>query len=611
MLGRTDSRRRLLVLLLIFVIGSFALVARTAYWQVLRGDELMSRAAAQTTVRIEVAGRRGDIYDRTGTVLLATTIDRDRLVAAADQLARDPAARTRTGDELVRILKLDDADAKTLRERLASERPYIVIARGIEPSVSERIRQALRDKRIEFVALEAEPERVYPQEGGGPDSTLAAHLLGFVNRENVGQYGVEQQYQDTLAGSPRVMVAQRDVNGRPMPETSVVEQPGTIGEDIRLTIDASLQLALEQELLAAWIADDAKSVSAVVIDPYSGEVYAEATYPSYDANAYRTVAKEAPNRFIDPVVSNVYEPGSVFKMMTAVTALESGTVTRTTKIKDVGTLRLDGGQTKIDNADHKGMGWITFEDGVAYSRNVVAAKVALGLADTTAKSSEMLYDTWRTLGFGQKTGIDVAGEASGSQYVRDPSVKPWGQIDLANGAFGQGVAVTPIQLATAYSALVNGGIAVQPHVVSGVGSRDLTVPQKGRVVPKKISKTLLHMMDHVVQEVDFYRDRTLVPGYHVGGKTGTAQIWDAKKDQWKHNLFNYSFVGYISREAGSPDLVVAVRIEEGRPRLPRLGHLEMPVMSFELFRRIATDAITTPDLLQHRTVSDPIPVSDR
>ncbi|HEY7701410.1 MAG TPA: penicillin-binding protein 2 [Candidatus Limnocylindrales bacterium] len=611
MLGRTDSRRRLLVLLTIFVVGSLALFARTAYWQVLNGDVLMARAAAQTMVRIEVAGRRGDIYDRTGTVLLATTIDRDRLVAAADQLAKDPAVRRRTGDELVRILKLEDAEAATLREKLASERPYIVIARGIEPSIAERIRQALRDERIVHVALEAEPERVYPQDGGGPESTLAAHLLGFVNRENVGQYGVEQAYQATLAGSPRVMVAQRDVNGRPMPETSVVEQPGSIGEDIRLTIDASLQLALEQELLAAWIADEAKSVSAVVMDPYTGAVYAEATYPAYDANDYRRIADEAPERFVDPVVSNVYEPGSVFKMMTAVTALESGRVSRTTRIKDVGTLRLDGGESKIDNADHQGMGWITFEDGIAYSRNVVAAKVALGLGDTTAESSALLYDTWRTLGFGAKTGIDVAGEASGSAYVRDPAKRPWSEIDLANGSFGQGVAVTPIQLAAAYAAMVNGGNAIQPHVVSGIGPRDLTVPQRGRIVPKKISRTLLRMMDHVVQEVDFYRDRTLVPGYHVGGKTGTAQIWDAKKKAWKHNLFNYSFVGYIGREAGAPDLVVAVRIEEGRPRLPRLGHLEMPVMSFELFRRIATNAISTPDLLEHRTVAEPMPVTDR
>lgn len=611
MLGRTDSRRRLLVLLTVFIVGSLALFARTAYWQVLNGDFLMARAAAQTTVRIEVAGRRGDIYDRTGTVLLATTIDRDRLVAAADQLARDPAARTRTGDELARLLKLDEAAAATLREKLASERPYIVVARGIEPSVAERIRQALRDERIAHVALEAEPERVYPQAGGGPESTLGAHLLGFVNRENAGQYGIEQAYQETLAGTPRIMVAQRDVNGRPMPETAVVEEPGSIGEDVRLTIDAGLQLALEQELLAAWIADEAKSVSAVVLDPYTGAVYAQATYPSYDANDYRTVATEAPSRFIDPIVSSVYEPGSVFKMMTAVTALESGKVTRTTPIKDVGTLRLDNGESKIDNADHRGMGWVTFEDGIAYSRNVVAAKVALDLGDSTTESATMLYDTWRKLGFGQKTGIDLAGEASGSAYVRDPTVTRWGEIDLANGAFGQGVAVTPIQLATAYAALVNGGILVQPHVVNGVGTRDVTVGDRGRVVPKKISRTLLRMMDHVVHEVSYYRDRTLVPGYHVGGKTGTAQIWDAKKKEWKHNLFNFSFVGYIGREAGSPDLVVAVRIEEGRPRLPRLGLLEMPVMSFELFRRVATDAIRTPDLLDDRVVAEPVPVTDR
>ncbi|HEV8280671.1 MAG TPA: penicillin-binding protein 2, partial [Candidatus Limnocylindrales bacterium] len=530
MLGRTDSRRRLLVLLTVFAIGSLALLARTAYWQVLRGDELMSKAAAQTTLRVEVPSRRGDIYDRTGTILLATTVDRDRLVAAADQLAKDPAHRIETGDQLVKILKLEDPDEiNELREKLDSGKPYVIVARGIEPSVAERIRQGLRDERLFNVALESEPERVYPQTGGGPDSTLAAHLLGFVNRDNGGQYGVEQAYQETLAGIPRLMVAQRDVSGRPIPETAVVEAPGTIGEDIRLTIDASLQLAVEQELLAAWIADDAKSASAVVMDPYTGAIYAEATYPSYDANDYRAVAADTPSRFIDPVVSNVYEPGSVFKMMTAVTALESGKVTRTTKIKDVGTLRLDRGRTKIDNADHRGMGWITFEDGIAYSRNVVAAKVALDLGRNTAESSAKLYQTWRTLGFGQPTGIDLAGEASASNYVHDPDVSPWSQIDLANGSFGQGVAVTPIQLATAYAALLNGGTRVQPHVVEGIGDRDVAVVTGTRIMPPKISRTLIRMMDHVVETVPFYRDRTLVPGYHVGGKTGTAQIWDAKK----------------------------------------------------------------------------------
>jgi cell division protein FtsI/penicillin-binding protein 2 len=462
------------------------------------------------------------------------------------------------------------------------------------------------------LSLEPEPERVYPQAGGGRDTSLAANLLGFVNRDGIGQYGVEQQYQDTLAGSPRVVVADRDATGRAVLERATVTQPGIPGTDVRLTIDAGLQFRVEQELLAAWIADKARRVSAVVLDPYTGEVYAEATYPSYDANDYMAIAASDPSRFIDPVVASVYEPGSVFKMMTATAALELGTVTPSTRIKDVGTLRLDGGRTKIDDADRKGMGWMTFQDGVAYSRNVVAAKVALGLGDSTRQSSAALYDMWLRLGYGELTGIDVAGEVGG--IVRDPALTPWREIDLANGAFGQGVAVTPIQLATAFAALANGGALVRPHVVQGIGDEDVTVAPPTQVIDAALSRTLVKMMRHVVTEVPFYRDRTLVPGYDVGGKTGTAQIWDPKandgKGAWKRNLFNYSFVGFIGRQTGIPDLIVAIQIEEGTPTVARVGHLEMPVMSFELFRRIATNAITTPDLLTDRPTT-PVLAADR
>jgi cell division protein FtsI (penicillin-binding protein 3) len=249
------------------------------------------------------------------------------------------------------------------------------------------------------------------------------------------------------------------------------------------------------------------------------------------------------------------------------------------------------------------MGWMTFQDGVAYSRNVVAAKVALGLGKTTARSAAILHDMWLRLGYGKPTGIDVAGEVSG--LVRDPAITPWRQIDLANGAFGQGVAVTPIQLATAYAALADGGTMVQPHVVKEIGDRVVPVaPKATGVVDPSVSQTLVGMMEHVITTVPFYRDRTLVPGYDVGGKTGTAQIWDPKANHghgaWKVNLFNYSFVGYIARTPGVPDLVVAIQIEEGTPTVLRVGHIEMPVMSFELFRRIATDGITTPDLLPPR-----------
>jgi cell division protein FtsI (penicillin-binding protein 3) len=600
--GRTDSRIRLLILLIVFAFGSLALMARSVYWQVLDQQRLVAAAAEQTTVRLETASPRGDIYDRTGTVLLATTVQRERLVASPNLLSAEQ--RRATVAELARLFELDDAATLALRESLASSSRYLIVRHGLDRTMADRIRAGLSNGRLFALSLEPEPERVYPQGGGGKDTTLAAHLLGFVNREGVGQYGVEQEYQVTLAGSPRVVVADRDATGRPVLERATVTQPGLSGTDLRLTIDAGLQVRVEQELLAAWIADKAKRVSAVVLDPYTGEVYAEATYPSYDANDYRAIAASDPSRFIDPVVASVYEPGSVFKMMTATAALELGTVTPSTRIKDVGTLRLDGGRTKIDNADRKGMGGMSFQDAIAYSRNVVAAKVALGLGDSTRASSAALHEMWLRMGFGEPTGIDVAGEVAG--IVRDPALVPWREIDLANGAFGQGVAVTPIQLATAFAALVNGGTLVHPHVVQGIGDDDVLVEAPTNVINDSLSRVLVKMMRHVVTEVPFYRDRTLVPGYDVGGKTGTAQIWDPAanggKGAWKRNLFNYSFVGFIGRETGRPDLVVAIQIEEGTPTVARVGHLEMPVMSFELFRRIATDAITTPDLLTDRPI---------
>ncbi len=602
MLGRTDSRRRLLFLLVTFAVVGASLLARLAYWQLAQRDRLADEAFAQTTMRQASPSRRGDIYDRSGVVVLATTVDRERLAAMPSELS--PVRRREVATELIALLRLEGDEAKALKERMSTDKKYVVLAHGLDRKTGDRIRAAAAAKQVEAILLESEPVRVYPHEGAGPDSTLAAHLLGFVNRDGIGQYGVEQYYQDELGGQPRIVHAERDVAARAIPDTIVVEDPGVPGEDIRLTIDAGLQLALEGEVLAAWAADKAKSVSAVVMDPYTGAVLAEATYPSYNGNDYRSIASIDPTRFTDPIVSSVYEPGSVFKMLTAIAGLETETVTTKTKIKDVGTLKLDGGRTHVDDADHKGRGWMTFEDAIAYSRNVVAAKVALALGKTTGEAAAILHDTWTRLGFGQQTGIDVAGEVRG--LVNDPTISPWSQIDLANGSFGQGIAVTPIQLATAFAAMVNGGTLVQPHVVTAIGSRDVEPASRGQVIDPALSTTLIGMMNHVVTEVPFYRDRTLVPGYDVGGKTGTAQIWDPTaregRGDWKHNLFNYSFVGYIGREAGVPDLVISVKINEGTPTIARVGQIEMPVMSFELFRRIATDAITRPGLLpDHRT----------
>ena len=605
MLGRTDSRVRLILLLVALVVAAGSLGARLAYWQVIRRDELSSMAAKQSSTTYEIPAVRGSVYDRTGTVVLATSVSRDRLAANPGLLSAE--RRADVADALVVLLGLDGEAAANLTARMTSDREYVVLARGLDAAMSDRIRAMSAGDHpvLSGLLLEAEQARLYPQAGGGPRTSLAAHLLGFVNREGLGQYGVEQHYQDQLAGMATVIVAQRDAGGRIVPDTSTILEDGYPGQDLTLTIDAALQVAVEQELLSAWIADRAQAVSAVVMDPYSGEVYAYASYPSYDANDYQAIAKASPSRFVDPIVSTVYEPGSVFKMMTAVAALQDGVVTTKTKLNDTPKLVLDNGRSHIDNADHKGKGSLTFEDAIAYSRNVVAARVALKLGKTTAAASARLYRTWIELGFGSPTGIDVANEVGG--ILNDPATRPWREIDLANGAFGQGVAVTPIQLAQAYAAMLNGGILVQPRVVRAVGETETSPIIRGRVLSAKLSGTLQGMMEHVISTVDFYRTRTLIPGFTVGGKTGTAQIWDPAKGAWKDNLYNYSFVGFVARTEGHPDLVIAVRIEEGTPTVIRLGHLEMPVMSFELFRRIAHNAITTPYLLPDEPATAPVP----
>ena len=599
-MGRTDSRARALLLLVAFAIAASSLLARLAYWQVGQRDRLADEALQQTTIREETPSRRGDIYDRTGVVVLATTIQRERLIATPSEI--QVARRGVVADAIVSILGLTGTDADTLVSRVTSDRKYVVLAHALDQATADRIRAAVAANQIEGVALEPEPVRVYPQTGGGPNTTLAAKVLGFVNRDGAGQYGVEQFYQDQLAGRPRIVQAQRDVAARSIPDTMVVQDPGAAGQDIRLTIDAGLQLSVEQEILAAWSADKAKSVSAVVLNPYTGEVLAEASYPSYDGNAYSAIAASDPARFIDPVISSSYEPGSVFKMLTVVAAMQKHQVTTQTQINDTGYLVLDHGQAQIDDADRKARGWMTFNDAIAYSRNVVAAKVALGLDKNLRTASGILHSVWTQFGFGKPTGVDMAGEVGG--IVHDPAINAWRQIDLANGSFGQGVAVTPMQLAAAYSVMVNGGRSITPHIVKSVGVVETKAAVGGQVIDADLSKTLIGMMHHVVITVPFYRDRTLIPGYDVGGKTGTAQIWDPKANHghgdWKRNIFNYSFIGYIARQTGRPDLVIAIRIEEGTPTVARVGHLEMPVMSFELFRRIAHDAITTPDLVPAR-----------
>jgi cell division protein FtsI/penicillin-binding protein 2 len=295
---------------------------------------------------------------------------------------------------------------------------------------------------------------------------------------------------------------------------------------------------------------------------------------------------------MDPIISEVYEPGSVFKMLTASAALQSKTTALTTMIDDTGVLKLPGGQ-EVADADRRAKGWMSFADIVAWSRNVGASRVAFRLGKTTAAASATLYKTWQTYGIGQPTGIDLAGEVDG--IVRDPATSPWQQIDLANASFGQGVAVTPIQIMRAYCTMANGGLSVTPHVADAVLGSAAPSASSGapRIISASLSSSLTGLMEHVVTTVPSYNQSTYIPGYYVGGKTGTAQIWDPSLNKgsggWLDNIYNYSFYGWVGNDA--PDLAIGVVIYQGTPTRVAQGVLPMPMQSTDLFRRVATDSV--------------------
>ncbi|HEX7949222.1 MAG TPA: penicillin-binding protein 2 [Candidatus Limnocylindrales bacterium] len=590
MLGRTDSGRRLLLIAVVFALLGSALVVRLGYWQVSQRDTLVDAARRQIYLRSTVPSKRGDIYDRSGTVLLAGTIAKERLVGSAQQL--NTAQQQALVELLTGILGLVPDDVAALQVKLASGRPYVVLAQDLSPATAETIRSEADAAGLPGLSFETTFTRAY-QPGGAPGSSLAAHLLGFVNAAGEGQYGVEQRYQELLAGTPRVVESDKDANGQPIADTERAVSPGVPGGDLRLTVDARLQLAVEQEVMAAQIADRADSVSVVVLDPYSGAVLADASYPSYDANDFGATANVDASRFLDPSIAEVYEPGSVFKMFTTIAALETGTATLKTVFRDTGSMLLDRGTARIQDADGKAMGKLKLEDAIAFSRNVVAARVALRLGPTLDASSSILYSVWTRFGFGAKTGIDVSGEVGG--LVNDPAITAWRQIDLANGSFGQGVAVTPLQLATAYAAMVNGGILVQPHVVDAIDGKAVEAPARGQIMDQALTPVLESLMNHVLS-TNWYRDDVRMPGYWLGGKTGTAQIWDAKTRRWLANKLNFSFIGFVGRQVGRPDFVIAVKLGGARPAITGPGQLILALKSTELFRRVATDAENTPGL---------------
>lgn len=512
-------------------------------------DRLIAMApAGGETMRSEPAVR-GTITDRNG-VILAVTVTRYRLV-------RDRLLDATEIDAAVAALAPLLGNETSLREKITDTTSiYIALTETLSEEAGDAVRAALDELAIFGLRLEPIRIRLYPQPGGVEGTTLASTLLGFVNSDGVGQYGIESSLDAELAGSPALFREMRTATGGAVPGSRETVDPGSDGLPVTLSIDAPLQAALERLANKAATKDVARTAYALVMDADTGELLAVAGSPGFDANRYRLAAGDM-SRFGLVAASEVYAPGSVLKSITMATLIDAGLATPTTEALDSYSLSLDGGRERVRNWDLRGMGTIPLRDALAYSRNVATSRLAMRLGDSTEERAAALYASWNSFGITQRTGTDLPAEESG--LSRDPASSRWAEVDLANASFGQGVSVTGLQLTSAYGALVNGGLVVRPQVARGVGTTPHPIVVRGPAISPATSTTMRSLLRYVLEER--YRD-ALVPGYLVGGKTGTAQIWDAEKGEWATDRLDFSLYGFME-DASGHRYVISVVIRDG------------------------------------------------
>jgi cell division protein FtsI/penicillin-binding protein 2 len=506
-LARTDSRARALFLLVVAAVLATLIGGRLVWWQVADRDRLVTMALHQLAQVEEIPAERGEIRDR-GGVLLATSVPVQSVYVTPPGI-EDAAS---SASLLASVLGMDAADVLATITR---DDPWVWLRRRIDDRAAQRI-AALN---LPGVGLLAETRRVYPVAGAAPDTTLGAQLLGYVNMDGQGQYGVEGADDALLAGLPGAVTAQEDVAGRRIADSVYELRQPVDGADLTLTLDAGLQHMLEAAMWSTMQKNQAQGVTGIVMDPRTGAILALATFPSYDANAYGRVDASL---FTNPAVSRQYEPGSVMKAFTIAAALDADAITTETTVHDDNNLRLRG--VRIQNADRArwgyGHGDITAGDVLKLSNNVGAAKIGLLLGGTR------LYEAFRRFGFGSPTGVDLTGEVAGVVWNPDgPNAS--GELTTAQNAFGQGLGVTAMQLMAGYAAFANGGTLVTPHLIAGWTGPDgvyhaADVEPGERIMREETAATMLRLLTGAID--DGIAKSASIPGYSVAGKTGTAQI---------------------------------------------------------------------------------------
>jgi cell division protein FtsI (penicillin-binding protein 3) len=547
------SAARLRTLFALFAVLSIVLSVRVGYWQTVGRDQLLERATEQIRIDEVIHASRGTIVDRSGAIL-ATSVDLRSLYAipALIPKADRPLVAQRLGVFLGR-------DPAPILERLDSGAEWVFIQRRL-PEVTA---DAIAELGVRGLGMLLEPKRLYP------NGDLAAHVMGFVSDDGEGQGGVEGWHDALLRGVDGTLVAERDPSDRTIAVGLREAVPSRDGADVTLTIDLAVQTAVERELRAVIAAEGATSGAVVVLDPVDCAVRALASYPTYHPGG---VAAARDEWLRDRTIAWTFEPGSTMKAITIGAGLDHGVVSPSTTYNDVG--YADIGGRRLLNALGKAHGPTNMSQVLERSANAGAVFVASKLGD------QRLYDALLRNGFGSPTGVDLSGEVSGT--VRP--LAEWYPVDVGTAAFGQGLTVTPLQLAASYAAIANGGTLCRPYVVAGWRDADgehRTAPAAGHRVMSEGTATILREM--LTSTVDRgIAQAARVPGFSVAGKTGTAQI-PSDDGRYVDDEYISSFAGFAP--AVDPHMVVVVVLE--RPASKLLG----TTSAMRAFRELAQDSL--------------------
>ena len=559
-------RKRLVLLMGGFFLLFLCVVIRLADLQIVRSEELTSRGMRQWTRSGIVAPRRGDIVDTKGK-LLAQSITSFTISAAV----RDVKDVDGLADVLERELGVS---AQRTKKRLENTKAAsVTLARQVSREDADRLRAILADKnhpeyhRIYGITFDEDVSRWYPIK-----STLA-QVLGLCNVDGEGQSGLELRYNDVLSGKPGKMVTEVDARARTLPDGVTLYVPAEEGSTLRLTIDREVQAAVERAVRECARVNEAQQVQAIVMDVDTGAVRAMAMYPTYDpADPPRDDVEKLNELMRLTVLSDVYEPGSTFKMLTAAAAIDCGATNPDEGFYCSGRITVSGSTVRCWGAPH---GAQSMSRALENSCNPVFTQLALRLG------SDRMYQYLHAFGLGRKTGIDLYGEAAGILIARS-RVK---DVDLARIGFGQSVAVTPIQMITAACAVVNGGRLMKPYLVEAIldeDGRELEVTNPTVVsnpISAKTSETMRRLLGGVVSQGGGKNAR--VDGWSVGGKTGTAQIY--KEGRIEKNLHIGSFVGFAPVEA--PEIAVLVIVDEAQVK-PDYGGTTAAPFAAQIFKEI-------------------------